>query len=130
MKMGTKLVSKYTGFDISPGIGLFMNDRDWKKGPAKKNHFEDDGIKEEFEDCTDRTGENERVQAAIDKINEVIASGEPFTDEEFPPCFQSYCRDDELDKRKHPNVDGDWARATDLIDNPGLFKGGPTVDDI
>lgn len=27
-------------------------------------------------------------------------------------------------------MDGGFARATDLIDNPGLFKGGPTVDDI
>jgi len=27
-------------------------------------------------------------------------------------------------------MDGDWARAPDLIDNPGLFKGGPSIDDI
>jgi len=130
MKLGAGLVSKYAGVDIGPGIGLIMGDRNFNKTPAQKNHIEDDGVVEDFEEATDRTHESERIQAAIDHINEVIASGEPFTDEEFPPCYQSYCRDDEYDKRKGTKVDGEWARASDLIENPGLFKSGPTVEDI
>lgn len=61
MKLGAGLVSKYTGVDIGPGIGLIMGDRDFNKTPAQKNHIEDDGFVEDFEDATDRTHESERI---------------------------------------------------------------------
>ena len=48
--MGSGLVSKYTCINVNPGIGFIMGDRDWRKGPAEKNHFEDDGVVEDMED--------------------------------------------------------------------------------
>jgi len=109
-------------------LGKVLEGRDFKKGEAKKHTFEDDGYQEEPEESVSHLLPNEMVQNAVTYINEVLAKGEPFKDEEFPPVFESYSRANE--ETLKPNIDGDFAKASDLIENLGLFKRGPSYDDI
>ena len=76
MKMGADLVSKYAGYDSLPGIGDILGGREFLKGPAQKNKYEDGGFVEEFEECNEAMSDREKIQAAIEYINEVLASGE------------------------------------------------------
>lgn len=58
-----------------------------------------------------------------------MAKGEPFIDPEFPPEAQSLYKKDatEEDKYKLMNY---WARASELFDDPDVFKDGVNYKDI
>lgn len=66
------------------GLGLPLVGRDFVTGDAQQIPNSDE-FQEEAEEVIERTHSDENVQGQIDYINEVLASGEPWTSEEFPP---------------------------------------------
>ena len=77
--------------------------------------------------------EQEKNRAdAVKKVKEIIESGEPFVDDEFPACKLSiYNSDDDLTKEEKANYDKlTWKRATEIFEKPQLIIGGLKPNDI
>lgn len=57
---------------------------------------------------------------AVKKVEEIIESGKPFVDEEFPACKLSiYNSDDDLTKEEKANYDKlTWKRASEIFEKP------------
>lgn len=81
------------------------------------------------------------IKKAIDFVNSVIAKGEPFVDEEFPPCKESiYTPTDkqcDVPGVHFCTLDKDcdkygWKRASDLFkaEDLELFKDGVDINDV
>jgi hypothetical protein len=56
------------------------------------------------------------------KVDHIIALGQPFTDQEFPP------NDESLGQVSVQGVE--WMRASELFKSPAIFKDGIDPNDI
>jgi len=121
-------------FSAEPDLGDFrircVKDTRQDKGEAIDEEVEDEPEEEEtLVEAPDVDVEETGNQEAIDFVNSVIEAGEPWTDPDFPPCIQSFRKDEEA--HKAPGHFGDtWKRAPEIQKNLGVFKEGPSFDDI
>lgn len=84
------------------------------------------------QNCPGASQRSPEIQKAIDFVNSVIAKGEPFVDDEFPPCQDSLatlnCRDNS--GRYETYIGYQWRRSSEIFDDPEVFKDGASYDDI
>ena len=107
-----------------PKEELLNNEQTGNVEPKKKQSNAD------YETHIDRTDSRENVQKGIDYMNNILAKGIPYTDEEFPASHASFCSAEELPHKRSANFENNWSRVTDLAEDVDLFKEGPRPDDI
>lgn len=69
---------------------------------------------EEWEDHVDATGENDEMQAAIDKLNQILASGDRWTDDEFAPTRENIQNPIDSDKAFPDDHEWGWKRIEEM----------------
>ena len=82
---------------------------------------------EVFETEVSYESESPHVQQAVEMMNQVIASGQEYTDHDFPAKKTSLMKPKD---KKQPNWGSNWIRARKINSNVSLFKSDPRPDDI
>ena len=86
------------------------------------------------EESRDKALEEETIRAeAVEKLQEIISNGAPFTDEEFPARLSSiYCDVEDDVTKEEREVYGKliWKRASEIFDSPQVFVEGIEPNDI
>jgi hypothetical protein len=71
----------------------------------------------------------EDYKAAKDFVDGIIAAGQPWTDDKFPPTYESLTKNGSASQAQKCK-EYEWKRASDIWENRAIFKDGVDPNDI
>ena len=65
-----------------------------------------------------------------DFVREIIAKGEPWTDPDLPPVFESLFKEGSADEAENYRDKIEWKRISEITESPKIFIDGITPSDV